>query len=153
MDVDTVVLNDLRKIYGQLKNRGVDVFFQNDINMPCSGCALYFANPKTFAFVSTVEDNQTDKFGDQIIVREIISQLRFDPNFVKYATLNEATFPNGLLYFKEDFVNVPEMFKGIKTEFQEMEKKDVYFVHANWMIGNDTKTNALKKYGLWFLSD
>ena len=153
MDVDTVVLKDLRNIYNQVKNKNIDAFFQNDINMPCSGCVLYFANPKTYAFVNSVEHNKTEKYGDQIIVREFIKSHSSKPEFIKFATLNESMFPNGLLYFgdNEFGVQTPEMFKAIKSEYENMQNKDIYFVHANWMVGKDTKQNALKKYGLWFI--
>jgi hypothetical protein len=60
-------------------------------------------------------------------------------------------FPNGLLYFGDDFVKCPEHYVDIKNTYEMNADKVVHFVHANWMVGDAMKTNALKKYGLWFL--
>ena len=43
LDVDTVVTMDLNIIYKTLNN-SFDLYFQNDINMLCIGCMLFYSN-------------------------------------------------------------------------------------------------------------
>lgn len=146
MDIDTVVLKDLTPIYNSIKQQGnIDVCFQNDINMPCTGCMLLMSNQRTVQFVQQILDNKTNNTNDQIIAKHVLQQYN---NGLKVALFPHYTFPNGVMYFGSDFVNVPEYLKNMKDEYHNA-TKETYFVHANWMVGDATKTNALKKYGLW----
>jgi hypothetical protein len=52
------------------------------------------------------------------------------------------------MFFGNDFVNVPEYLVKLKNEYINTHK-ETYLVHANWMVGDETKKNAFKKYGLW----
>jgi hypothetical protein len=156
MDVDTVLLQDVRYIYEIYKNIGTNICIQDDINMPCSGCVLYMASEDTAKFTDMVI-NEKDKFpNDQYTLCGVIKSI---PEFVKNSTFKKTIqvslfdrtyFPNGLLYFGEDFIKTPKQYKTIKNDYAISGKKP-FFVHANWMIGNDTKKSAFKKYGLWFL--
>ncbi len=152
LDVDIVVLRDLMPIYLTIKNEQnknkYDVCFQNDINMPCTGCMLLFAGTSASNFVNIVIQNKDESTNDQIIVNSI---LKMNPKLINYFRFSFYTFPNGVLFFGSDFVNVPEYLKGIKEEYEKTEK-DTYLVHANWMVGDETKKNAMKKYGLWIES-
>lgn len=149
MDVDTVVLKNLLPIYVENQSRGLfDVMFQTDINMPCTGCMLIFANERAMRFVDAVIQNQNSEANDQLIVNQL---LKINKDLIKFTYLSAFSFPNGLLYFDEDFVKCPEQYRNMKTTYVSNEDKVAHFVHANWMVGDETKTAALKKYGLWFI--
>jgi hypothetical protein len=108
---------------------------------------LLFSTNNSKTFVKSVIQNKTDQTNDQILVRAILDQV---PNIINHIQLSYFMFPNGVLYFGEDFVNVPEYLAEVKKEYMNTEK-ETYLVHANWMVGDETKTNAFKKYGLWIL--
>jgi hypothetical protein len=145
LDIDTVVLQNLNDVYADLKNTNYDAVMQSDINMLCSGCMLLFPKPLTIKLMQSIYENRTSKEGDQIIMLHILMQ---NPNTINIMTLNTLQFPNGLLYFNE-LHNNPE-FRKQQIQFRQS-VLPVYFVHANWMIGMETKINALKKKGLWFV--
>lgn len=149
MDIDTVVLKDLNQIYDGVKDLGVDMIFQNDVNMPCTGCMLCFPTDSTKRFLSIVENNIRNDTGDQIIVLNV---LRQNPNIINLKLFDIKMFPNGLLYYNKDLdQNMVANYKSAVDEYNNDPNKDIYFVHANWMIGNDTKMAALKRSGLWFI--
>jgi hypothetical protein len=60
-------------------------------------------------------------------------------------------FPNGLVYFDEEFVKCPEQYRDVRMTYEMNPDNVVHFVHANWMVGDEMKTKALKKHGLWFI--
>jgi hypothetical protein len=149
MDVDTVVTNNLNQVYLDAKRNNKDVYFQSDINMMCTGCMLLFASSNTKNFLNAVFNNKIQETNDQILVRFLLNQY---PHLINYGVFDCELFPCGVLYFGSDFVNPPEYIVPIKQEVQmKMQTRPPMFVHANWMIGDDTKTAALKKYGLWFV--
>ena len=156
MDVDTVLLQDVRYVYEIYKNIGINICIQDDINMPCSGCVLYMASEDT-AKITDIVINEKDKFpNDQYTFAAVLNSI---PQLFKNGILKTQTkislfdrnlFPNGLLYFRDDFIKTPTQYKTIKEEYINSGQKP-FFVHANWMIGNDKKKAAFQKYGLWFL--
>jgi len=149
MDVDTVVLQDVTPIYVEYKERGTcDVMFQTDINMPCTGCMLFFKCERAVLLVDTIIANQNDKANDQLIMNEILHNC---PEMVRHANFSMFMFPNGLLYFDEDIVKCPDNYRNIKDAYLAKEDNVVHFVHANWMVGDHNKIGALKKCGLWFV--
>jgi hypothetical protein len=148
LDVDTVVLKNVIPIYLDLKQENnCDICFQTDLNMPCTGCMLLFAKEKTKQFIKIIIQNKTNQTNDQILVGAI---LRQNQNIIKYGEFSHFTFPNGVMFIGHDFVNVPEYLVNIKTEYMN-KRNETYLVHANWMIGDETKKNAFNKYGLWKL--
>lgn len=156
MDIDTVLLQDVRPIYEIYKNNSIDICLQDDLNMPCSGCVLYMASEDTIMFTDIVI-HEKDKFpNDQytlVGVLNSIPQLFENGVFkteMRCSLFDRNLFPNGLLYFGDDFKNTPTGYQTIKEEYVSTGQKP-YFVHANWMIGNDNKKAAFQKYGLWFL--
>ena len=156
MDVDTVLIQDVRHIYEIYKNIGINICIQDDINMPCSGCVLYIASEDTAKFTDMVI-NEKDKFpNDQYTLCGVINSIQqlvkngFFKKTIQFSLFDRHLFPNGLLYFGEDFINIPHQYKTIKNDYAISGKKP-FFVHANWMIGNDKKKAAFQKYGLWFL--
>ena len=73
---------------------------------------------------------------------------------VALKALDEAAKQAGyshMLYFDEDIVKCPDNYRNIKNAYLAKKDNAVHFVHANWMVGDETKTNALKKCGLWFV--
>ncbi len=140
LDVDTVVLKDLTPIYLELKTK-CDICFQSDLNMLCTGCMLLFATENSTKFVNDVINNTSTNHNDQICVNKILNQ---NSNNLKIKVFSYLMFPNGLLYFGED---VPKIFQKYKKQYTT-NRADTYLLHSNLMIGDDTKTQALKKYGL-----
>jgi lipopolysaccharide biosynthesis glycosyltransferase len=147
LDVDTVVLHDLNKLIPEFSDK--DIVMQNDINMPCCGCMLFYPNIITkhipdfmYNCKSFSHDGSTN---DQIILAQLLIQ---NQTSIKTHLLDHEMFANGLLYFNELSNN--HDFRKIQLDFKKTEKP-LYFVHANWMVGIDTKINALKNKGLWYL--
>lgn len=146
MDVDTVVLHhSINQIYESLQTFNVDLACQNDVNMLCSGCMLFFSNDKMIELTEYIYDNrnQTEFPNDQTYLNGILSNNVVNLNV---RTLDIMKFPNGLLYFNEpnsNYRNLQEQFKNYTG--------DVLFVHANWMVGMSTKIEAFKSKNLWFV--
>lgn len=156
MDVDTVLLNDVRLVYEVYKNIGMNICIQDDINMPCSGCVLYIASEDT-AKITDIVISQKDKYpNDQLTLTHVLNSIsnpvnkNVFKNPIQFTLFDKNLFPNGLLFFGDDFVKTPTQFESIKNEYKKSNEKP-FFVHANWMIGNNVKQDAFKKYGLWFL--
>jgi len=143
LDTDTVVLYDLNRLVQEFANK--HIVMQNDINMPCSGCMLLFPNNNTKQITDIVYNLRTSSQNDQIILAQLLIQ---NQTYIKMHLLDHEMFANGLLYFNE-LSNNPD-FRNLQLAFKKTEKP-LYFVHANWMVGIDTKINALKNKGLWYL--
>jgi len=142
LDVDTVVLRNLNQ-YVEVAKDSCDIALQDDINMPCTGCMLWF--PSAIPLVRKMAMIKDTEYNDQIYLNAFLRGGNF-----KFGMFDRGVFPNGLLYFLED----TPPFEGIQKEFREFRKNrlsDIAFVHANWMIGLQTKIDALKSKGLWFL--
>ena len=149
MDVDTVVLKNLNNVYNSFKQDELDIMFQNDINMPCTGCMVCFPTDRTKQFLQFVQQNNRDDANDQLLISNV---LRQNPNAIKLALFDTNRFPNGLLYFAEELeTRVIHGYIEVIRDYKNAQNKDTHFVHANWMVGNDKKIQMLKKYKLWFL--
>jgi hypothetical protein len=144
LDVDTVALINLNIIYETL-DKSLDVYFQNDINMLCTGCFLIFPNNKTIQLINCVIKNHNDKNNDQIIINYI---LQNNKNIFNISTFSKENFPNGLLYFNELSDNLN--FRQHQIFFKNS-TEPVYFVHANFMVGIEVKIEAFKNKQLWFI--
>jgi hypothetical protein len=145
LDVDTVVLQNLNEVYDDMQGSTCDAIMQNDINMLCTGCMLLFPKLATIKLMRTIYDNRTSADNDQIILLNI---LRNNPKSINIMALNMVQFPNGLLYFNELSTN--SIYRDLQLKFKQS-TRPVYFVHANWMVGIETKIDAFKKKGLWFV--
>ena len=95
--------------------------------------------------MKSIYENRTAKDNDQIIFMKILMQ---NHNVINIMTLNRMQFPNGLLYFNE--LHEDTFYRNIQEQFN-MSTHPVYFVHANWMVGMDTKIAAFKRKGLWYV--
>ena len=153
LDVDTVVLGDLNKYFikhWDNNTSGVDMVFQNDIHMICSGCVIYFSNEKTLIGTKHMYDHMNNNVPDQHFLGAMIQQ---NSDYYKTELMDYMDFPNGLLYFDESIIiGVPPQFAKIKRDY-EMRKQNrpPLFVHANWIVGNENKERALRTYGLFFI--
>jgi hypothetical protein len=144
LDVDTVVLANLNQIVEQLLSNN-ELVMQNDLNMPCTGCMLFSPTKKMIELTNTIYDNKTPLMNDQILFLNIVQQNRFN---IKLHLLDCRHFPNGLIYFNERHPD--PKFKQLHDDFKNSQKP-VFFVHANWMVGIDTKIKALQSKNLWYL--
>jgi hypothetical protein len=144
LDVDTIVLINLNIIYETL-NKSIDIYFQNDVVVICTGCMLIFPNNKTIELMNRVIENKTDTMNDQDVMNEL---LKNESNVINFDILSEYNFVNGLLYFNE--LDYDQTYKQRQINFRNS-TEPVYFVHANFMIGIDVKVDALKKKNLWFI--
>jgi hypothetical protein len=151
IDTDIVILSNLYDYYiNQIKNKNIkyDLIFQNDINMRCTGCFLMRTSDKTLKWIENMIENKRN-IGDQIILREIIQRGLLDGYTVRLF-LNHK-FPNGLLYFAE--LNDNPHMRQHQIEYRNRPNRgsEAMLVHANYMIGIDTKIEAFKKHNLWFI--
>jgi hypothetical protein len=153
LDVDTVVLSDIRKtVRMDLQEKpSYDIMLQNDINMACSGCMLCFPTPITINILENVHMYRNAGMNDQILLNRIL-RTYIERNQCKIAYFQNHLFPNGLLYFhaphgNPNFLELQRRFR----HYRDVEKGPVAFVHANWMVGIDTKIAAFQEHGLWFL--
>lgn len=149
MDVDTVVVQNVLPVYECIKVEGIDICFQNDVNMPCTGCMLCWPNPATIDFFRKIYTGARSDICDQVLVSEYLRQA---PDGIKIGLFDKTEFPNGLLYFCDDLENqeMVKQYSSVVIPYKEA-PKNIYFVHANWMVGNDVKIAALQKHGLWFI--
>lgn len=144
LDVDTVALVDLNIIYDTL-DKTKDIYFQNDINMLCTGCMLIFPINKNIELINIIIKNKNDKMNDQLIMNFV---LMSDEKTFDVGVLSEYNFPNGLLYFNELSDNSD--YREVQLKFKNS-LEPVYFIHANYMVGVDTKINAFKEKQLWII--
>jgi hypothetical protein len=142
LDVDTVVLYNLNTIISEYTDK--DIVMQNDINMPCSGCMLCYPTETTKNITDIIYNSRTSSENDQIL----LAKLLYNNNNIKLHLLDHYTFVNGLLYFNE--LSTHEIYRKLQIEFKKT-TKPLYLVHANWMIGIETKINQLKNKNLWYL--
>lgn len=145
LDIDTVVLQNLNDVYEDLKQLNRDVIMQNDINMFCTGCMLCFPKPNAIKLMSMIYEKRTSEDNDQITLMNILKSNILP---VKAMALNMLQFPNGLLYFSE--LNKNPRYRELQLNFKNS-THPVYLVHANWMVGIETKIKAFKDKNLWFL--
>jgi lipopolysaccharide biosynthesis glycosyltransferase len=144
LDVDTVVLANLNQIVPELLSN-FELVMQHDINMPCSGCMLFPPSQKMIDLTEWMYNNRTTDENDQIRLVKLLQETNTGINLY---LLDHHHFPNGLLYFNE--LHTDPKFAELHADFKNSQKQ-VYFVHANWMVGIDKKIQALKSKNLWFL--
>jgi len=142
LDVDTVVLHDLNTLVQEFI--GKDIVMQNDINMPCSGCMLCYPTDVCKQITDSIYNSQTSTENDQIL----LAKLLYGNKQINLQLLDHEIFANGLLYFNE--LSNHEMYRRLQMNFKQTQKP-LYLVHANWMVGVETKINELKNKNLWYL--
>jgi lipopolysaccharide biosynthesis glycosyltransferase len=142
LDVDTVVLHDLNPLVSEFI--GKDIVMQNDINMPCSGCMLCYPTEICKIVVNTIYNSRTSSENDQIL----LAKLLYGNKQIQLALLDHEMFANGLLYFNE--LSNHEMYRREQIAFKQSQKP-LYLVHANWIVGVETKIKEIKNKNLWYL--
>lgn len=151
MDIDTVVLDHLTSIYERCIGSKEHIWFQSDINMLCTGCMLVMNSPASKDLIQklcTIHNKDQLQHNDQILLNHII-QTYNSHHRLYIGVFPIFQFPNGLLFFKDDFVKTTNpKYVDLRNNYHLSSEKPV-FVHANWMVGVDTKINALKAYRLW----
>jgi len=149
LDIDTVVLDDINKYIPT--GIDYDCYIQDDINMPCTGCILFKRTEAIIIFINKLIkaiSNYNYKHNDQIVFRSLLPHM---PNF-KIKIFDRVKFPNGLLFFDEEIIGKKTGFlKAEKNKYEAIPNKSPVLVHANYMVGNEKKINAFKKYGLWII--
>jgi hypothetical protein len=145
LDIDVVVLDNLNKSVQEIKNK--EFCAQNDINMACAGCMLFFptVNTITLTIIMYANRNTEGIINDQILLNNI---LHNNSDKLKLHILDHNLFPNGLLYFSELHEN--PLWRNIQEIFRK-NPSQAKLVHANWMTGKDTKIKALKDKNLWYI--
>lgn len=142
-DVDTVILSDLNSFYSNLTTN-IDMYFQDDINMVCTGCMLFRPTILTIKLSEFMYLNKNIQNNDQVFLNNV---FRNSPS-INIGIFNKKQFPNGLLYFNE--LKEETYFRQAQEEFKNS-TEPVMFIHANYMVGLETKINALKSKNLWFI--
>ena len=69
-DVDTVILSDLNSFYSNL-NKHIDMYFQDDINMICTGCMLFRPSILTIKLSEFMYSNKNIQNNDQVFLNNI----------------------------------------------------------------------------------
>ena len=148
LDVDTVVLDDLSK---HIPKTNFDCAMQDDINMPCTGCMLFKRTKQAVGLIDAClafVKRTKHKYNDQQCVGSILCDRRSN---VKLSLFDLAKFPNGWLFFGLPGHESHKTYADKKKEYESATDKTPAFVHANYMVGNQTKIDALKKHDLWFI--
>ena len=141
LDVDSVVLQNLNP-YVEFMRGKFDAALQDDCYMLCTGCMLFF--PTALSLMKPMVDMKRFDINDQAYFEQFLNKSK-----LRIGALSRHQFPNGLLYFNED--NENPKYLAMQREFRRLDRSQVMFVHANWMIGLQTKIDALKSKELWFL--
>lgn len=148
MDVDTVAIQNLMPTY-ILNKETHDIVMQDDLNMPCTGCILFYNTDNTRAYLQHYIQEYLHRpaKNDQTTWLQVL--LRYTEP-LRFAVLPWHLYACGVIYFKELTANAGFKIQKCKEEL-ENKRSGVMFVHANWMIGTDVKIEALKKYGHWYI--
>jgi hypothetical protein len=136
LDVDIVVLRDPLPFVNPEADLSIQQDGHNGDTM-CIGCMLFRPSSITITITDTISsiDPPTMKWDNyQVVFNQLVkAQFRF---FLKIHPLSIDFFPNGQSYFLDK---------------RESCRKAPALIHANNMIGNQTKIEALKRENLWFI--
>jgi len=145
LDVDTVVLGDIVSYFLNSEYIDLDITYQLDLDSVyslCGGCFVIKSSPLTKNFVKHIFDCRHNQINDQVYFNRYFIRLG-KRNPIKIGKFSIFSFINGGIYFGEGYQDYKQKLKE-STE-------PIYFVHANYMVGIDTKIKALKEKGLWYL--
>lgn len=153
LDVDIVVTNNI-EIFFNANMNGNDIFIQNDINMPCVGCILLFNSKNVKKILDTLLKIEY-KTNLQFEFSKLLKQLKLN-----YNLLPIDLFPNGLIFFGNDYIPTTKSNKFLLHQTQYIRKKtlenlkenNIFLIHANYMTGSDNKIKAFKDFNLWYLN-
>ena len=114
-----------------------------NFQVPYLNSGLYFVTPSPYAvtFWARLMAQQafTTTEMDQFAFNRVLDSYGYKRSPGRLAALGECEFPNGDMYFN-GFTPCPKELVP-------------YAAHANYMVGRDTKENALRNISMWFLPD
>ena len=106
----------------------------------CTGLVILQQTPSVLAFLSKWEKElKSNPQLNQPIFNTVLRSKELPP--IRHGGLDESKFPSGRLYFDE------WVKEGREEEKQK--KKEVVFVHNNFIVGHDAKKERFEKHGLW----
>jgi hypothetical protein len=149
LDVDTVCRKDIRPVFESLKDVDIDVAFQSDMNMLCTGCMLYRPTRESIHLTELIYQGRNQEDNDQMYLRQLMFRKSVQFRNVQFSP---ELFPCGVIYFDAPFVSPPDMYNAVREQVKQV-GENVIFVHANWMVGNATKESALKSKGCWYIDE
>jgi lipopolysaccharide biosynthesis glycosyltransferase len=145
LDVDTVVLGDIVSYFLNSEYVNCDITYQLDLDniyFLCGGCFVIKSSSITKNFVKHIFESRDNEVNEQVYFNIFFERLG-KRNPIKIGTFSMFSFINGGIYFGDKYQDYKQLLKE-STE-------PIYFVHANYMVGIDTKIKALKEKGLWYL--
>ncbi len=148
LDVDTVIIKDIRNLVDLTKN--VDIYIQNDINVLLSGGMLVSNNEKCKNLMKILWDKQNDKYCDQLILNGVLQNEKLN---IKGEILSMGHFRPGIFFFNNNsLLNLSPKVLKIRNIFLNDKTIDIIpaLIHANFIVGINNKINALKSKRLWF---
>jgi hypothetical protein len=117
------------------------------MNMLCTGCMLYRYTKGSIDLTDLIYQWRNHEDYDQSYLRQLmfIKSVKF-----RCIRLPVELFPCGVVYFDPPFVSPPDTYNSVREQVKKS-GDEVIFVHANWMVGNSTKEEALKSKGCWYI--
>ena len=157
LSVDTVVLEN---IWDALDKTGEwDIQFADDCMLPCTGSILVRNTLEAKELMQCLWEERNDKISGQMHIAKLIKNKKIN-NSITIKIKSIFKFCPGVLYFPSSEL-IPlqgedeKMRYLMKKEFVNKVKEDKIknpaLVHANYIITLESKINALKKIGLWFI--
>ncbi len=155
LDVSTVVIKPIRNLYTILLSlpETPDIVLQDDTIMPCTGCMIWFSNPRTIrmARIMSLAWNAKSTVSDQIVFNKLVNTL----DLVRVATWSAEHMPVSVTYFKKGFVEHGHLEQGRAQAYRQivqLNKHEAYLVNANFPVDTEQKISALISNGLWFVA-
>jgi hypothetical protein len=146
LDVDTVCLKNLNSDFDSFIQSDNLMTLQSDLNMLCTGCMVFRAAPECIDHLNQVFSRSNTERNDQLCFNELLSRnLIIQP---RVGVLPSLSYPCGQLYFDPPYIQLREQYASLRNKLL---RSSVSLVHANWMIGNARKEEALRSTKLWFL--
>jgi hypothetical protein len=153
LDVDTVVLGN---IFNYINfSQQWDICCQDDLIMPCTGCMLVNNTQASIDTINKILSNRTKEINDQVLLKKLLVTKEVS---VKIISLSKYLFIPGGLFFDMKYITdksqVLENYRlnYINTIIKNNTSPGV-FVHANYIMGNKNKIDALKSRKLWFIKN
>lgn len=101
----------------------------------CTGFMAIVSNNRTISFINEWKhalDRQPQ------LNQPIFNELLYKQSNVKHEPLPIQEFPSGDLYF---------------NQFSDAQRQEAVVVHANYMIGHESRKSSFQKHHLWMLND
>lgn len=153
LDVDTVVLGN---IFNYINfSQQWDICCQDDLTMPCTGCMLVKNTQASIDIINKILTYRTKEINDQELFKKLLVTKEV---YVKVFCLSKFLFIPGALYFDIKYITDKSVvlhnyrLNYINSIIKNNHSQGV-FVHANYIMGNKNKIDALKSRKLWFIKN